>query len=78
MKLERFEKEPSSFKTAEEYISHFGMIPSKVTRYTVTYYVRSMKSVYEWEYLKKFVNVRTGVYKCWRLSGKPRAEVNIF
>lgn len=76
MKLERFEREPSRFSTAEEYINHFGIFPSKSTRYTLTYYTRSMKSVYEWEFFKKFVNVRTGVYKCWRLSRKPKAEIN--
>lgn len=77
MVLSRFEKMSSAFKTAEEYINHFGVSPHKETKYTLVYYTRSMVSVYEWAYYKKFVNVRTGVYKCWRLSGKPRAEVNI-
>lgn len=77
MKLERFEKSRNRFLTAEDYVNHYGIFPHKETKYTLVYYTRSMASVYEWEYFKKSVNVRTGVYKCWRLSGKPRvAEIN--
>lgn len=76
MELVREEKEPRRFSTAEEYISHFGIIPVRATRYTVVYYTRAMVSTVEWEYLKKTVNVRTGVYRCYRLSGKPRAEIS--
>lgn len=75
MTLERFEREPSRFSTAEEYINHFGVFPHKETKFTLTYYTRSMASVYEWEYFKKSVNVRTGVYKCWRLPRKPSAKI---
>lgn len=71
MTLERTERRPSAFRTAEEYINHYGIFPHKETRFTLTYYTRSMASVYEWEYFKKTVNVRTGVYKCYRLARKP-------
>lgn len=71
MTLERTERLPARFRTAEDYINHYGIFPHKETAFTLTYYTRSMASVYEWEYFKKFVNVRTGVYRCYRLSRKP-------
>lgn len=72
----REEKEPCGFRTAEEYINHFGIIPARATKYTVVYYTRAMVSTVKWEYLKKTMDVRTGVYRCYRLSRKPRAEIS--